>query len=176
MVMMCRSSTVFAVLVALPAIIRVAAQTPAPAVDLAPLRFLLGDWQAVDTAPGESGAFSFKLAVQDHVIVRTNEASYAADRQHQASRHDDLMVVYADGGTLKAEYFDNEGHVIRYAVHVRGANHVVFLSDAKPSEPRYRLTYTAGAGGLLKGQFEIAPPGSPETFKPYLSWSARRAR
>lgn len=171
-----RWSTLFAVLVAFMAPICVAAQTPTSAVDLAPLRFLLGDWQAVDTAPGESGAFSFKLAVQDHVIVRTNEAGYAADRQRPASRHDDLMVVYAEGGTLKAEYFDNEGHVIRYAAHVRGADHVVFLSDAKPSEPRYRLTYTTGADGLLKGQFEIAPPGSPETFKPYLAWSARRAR
>src|ERR1043166_2486831 len=45
---------------------------------LSHLRFLVGDWRAVDTPAGETGAFTFKLAVQDHVIVRTNEARYAA--------------------------------------------------------------------------------------------------
>src|SRR5437667_8893006 len=69
---------------------------------LSPLRFLIGDWQAIDTPPGESGAFAFKLAVQDRIIVRTNEAVYAATAERAASRHDDLLVIYSEKGSLKA--------------------------------------------------------------------------
>ena len=141
---------------------------------LSPLRFLVGDWQAIETPAGETGAFTFRFAVQDHVIVRTNEAVYAATPQHPASRHDDLMVVYREGGAIKADYFDNEGHVIRYAVEPRGDNAAAFVSEPVADEPRYRLTYTISPNGTLLGSFEIASPAAPDAFKPYLSWKARK--
>jgi len=142
---------------------------------LSPLHFLLGEWIAVNTPAGESGSFSFRLEVQNHVIVRRNEARYDATPERAASRHDDLLVIYNEGGSLKADYFDSEGHVIRYAVQPRSADGgVVLVSTPAPGEPRYRLTYTRGADGILVGSFEIAAPGSPEAFKPYLSWKARR--
>lgn len=141
---------------------------------LSSLGFLIGDWQAVDTPPGESGTFTFKLAVQDHIMVRTNEATYAATAERPASRHDDLLVIYSERGSLRADYFDSEGHVIRYGVRPQNANVIVFVSDPSPSEPRYRLTYTAAADGVLLGSFEIASPAAPETFNPYLSWKARK--
>jgi hypothetical protein len=138
------------------------------------LHFLLGEWRAVDTPPGEAGAFTFKLEVQNHVIVRSNEATYAATAHRPASRHDDLLIVYSESGSLKADYFDSEGHVIRYAVTAPEDHVVVFVSNPIPHEPRYRLTYRAGANGALLGSFEIAPPDSPGTFKPYLSWKATK--
>ncbi len=138
------------------------------------LRFLLGEWTAVDTPTGEGGAFSFTLAVQDRVMVRSNEARYEATADRPASRHDDLMVIYSDSGILKADYFDSEDHVIRYTVHADAADAVTFISDPLPGEPRYRLAYQAGSAGLLNGSFEIAPPGAPEAFKRYLVWKARR--
>jgi hypothetical protein len=141
---------------------------------LSPLRFLIGDWVAIDTPAGETGAFAFRLAVQDHVIVRTNEADYSATAERPASRHEDLLVVYSENGSLKADYFDSERHVIRYSAQPRQPAGVVFISDLSPREPRYRLTYTAGSDGFLAGSFEVAPPGSPDAFKPYLSWKARR--
>jgi len=146
----------------------------APEDPLAPLRFLAGDWIAIDTPAGETGSFTFKLAVQDRVLVRSNEANYTATPERAASRHEDLLLIYSENGSLKADYFDSEGHVIRYAVQPRQPNAVVFLSDPGPREPRYRLTYTVASDGVLIGSFEIAPPGSPESFKPYLSWKARR--
>lgn len=144
------------------------------ATDLSPLNFLLGDWQAIDTAPGETGRSVFTLRVQDHVIVRDNEASYPAAGGRPASRHDDLMVIYGENGSIRADYFDNEGHVIRYAVRPQGSGRVVFVSDAIAREPRYRLTYAVGADGVLNGSFEIAGPGAPEAFKPYLAWKAKK--
>ncbi|PYR07189.1 MAG: hypothetical protein DMF99_23870 [Acidobacteria bacterium] len=160
---------------ALAAIVMVVVLTaPLGADDLAQLKFLIGRWQAIDTAAGESGSFTFELAVQDHVMLRRNEAIYEATNRRPSSRHDDLMAIYSEGGSLKADYFDNEGHVIRYSVQPRGGNRVVFLSDAKTSEPRYRLSYSIGADGALTGTFEVAAPGSGDAFNPYLSWRARR--
>ena len=141
---------------------------------LAPLRFLLGEWKAIDRPPGESGSFTFKTSVQDRVIVRTNEAVYPATDKRPASRHDDLMVIHDDRGALKADYYDSEGHTIRYDVQVPGPGRVVFVSAPSPEGPRYRLSYTVDSDGVLKGTFEIAPPGTPEAYKPYLSWSARK--
>ena len=155
-------------------IVLVAHATRAQTDPLSPLRFLIGDWVAIDMPPGETGSFTFKPAADGHVIVRNNEANYAATAERAASRHDDLLVIYSENGSLKADYFDSEGHVIRYGVVSRMPNAVVLVSDPNPREPRYRLTYTTGAAGVLLGSFEIAAPGSPDAFKPYLSWKARR--
>jgi len=156
---------------------------PAPEDPLAPLRFLVGEWIAIDAPAGETGSFTFRLAVQDRVLVRTNEANYAATPERAASRHEDLLLIYSENGSLRADYFDSEGHVIRYAIVSRFTTSsakaavttgVMFLSDPNPREPRYRLTYIVASDGVLGASFEIAPPGSPESFKPYLSWKARR--
>jgi hypothetical protein len=144
---------------------------------LRPLQFLLGEWEAIPSGkPGDAaGGFNFAPSLQDRVIVRTNHADYPASAGKPASRHDDLMVIYADGESVKADYYDSEGHVIRYAVQTRGGAEAVFTSEVSPATPRYRLTYTSAADGTLQGKFEIARPGS-EAFTPYLSWSARRVR
>jgi len=163
------------VALALAATLAAAVGTQAqPPRDLSALGFLLGDWEAIGSPSGESGAFIFSLAVQDRAIVRTSYAKYDARDGRAASRHDDLMLIYVEDGALKADYVDSEQHVIRYVVEPRAANDVVFLSEVKAGNPRYRLTYTLGADGILTGQFEIAPPDSPDGFKPYLSWKARK--
>ena len=90
----------------------------APPKGLEPLRFLLGDWQADGGGkPGEaSGGFTFASGLQERVIVRTNYAEYLAAADKPSSRHDDLMVLYAaESGEIRADYYDSEGHVIRYA-------------------------------------------------------------
>jgi hypothetical protein len=145
-----------------------------PPKSLVPLRFLLGDWEAIPDSSGATGGFSFAPRVQDHIIVRTNYSiSPAADGK--PSRHDDLMVIFEEAGTVRADYFDNEGHVIRYVAQPQ-AGSVAFVSEIKPAEPRYRLTYDLGADGILNGRFEVAPPGKPDAFTQYLAWKARKRR
>jgi hypothetical protein len=75
------------------------------------MRRLLLDWQALETPAGESGAFTFKLTVRNHVMVWSNEAIYSATADRPASRHDDLLMFYSEAGALKADYFDNEGQI-----------------------------------------------------------------
>jgi hypothetical protein len=170
----CVAATVVFVGVALAGATAVS-QTPAPeSASLRALRFLAGEWKAVDLAPGEDGGFTFRFAVQDRALVRESYARYPASNDRPASRHDDLMVIFVEGQAMKADYFDNEGHVIHYAVHPQRDRGVVLVSSATSSEPGYRLTYALTDGGVLSGRFEIAPPGSADAFKMYLTWSARK--
>ena len=151
------------------------AKTPTP---LSALTFLLGKWVATGGGtPGQaSGQTTFALNLQDHVIVRTNEAEYPATKDRPASRHDDLMVIYAvENGDLRADYYDSEGHTIRYALSFPAGGQVVFTSDDVTGQPRYRLTYMTAESDQLDGSFEVAPPGQ-DAFKTYLTWQSRRAQ
>jgi hypothetical protein len=52
----------------------------------------------------------------------------------------------------------------------------VFVSELAAGEPRYRLSYQLEPSGLLKGEFAIASPGTPDDFKTYLSWQSRKTK
>ncbi len=150
-----------------------------PGSDWEALQSLAGEWIGVGTGtPGQgSGAFSFTADLQGRVLDRRNRAGYPAANGRPAALHDDLTVHYRDpsGGRVRAIYFDNEGHVIHYAVDV-SADHkrITLLSDAAPSEPRFRFTYTLTGARSLTLKFEIAPPGKPDRFATYLEGGARR--
>ena len=106
--------------------------------------------------------------------MRTSYAEYPATETKAASRHDDVMILFSvPGAGVRADYYDSEGHVIRYDVRSPAPGEAVFLSDATAGAPRFRLRYRLDAG-TLKGEFEIAPPGS-EAFQRYLTWESRKA-
>jgi hypothetical protein len=125
-----------------------------------PLQFLAGEWIGEGAgSPGESsGACSFTFDLQRKVMIRR---SYA---ESSNGRHDDLMVIYLSKA-LKAIYFDNEGHVIDYAVEA-GPDSVRFLNE------QYRLTYRKAGEDKLTLDFDIAPPGKP--FANYLHAMLRK--
>jgi hypothetical protein len=144
---------------------------------LEPLVFLLGTWGAAGSGtPGAAtGTATFARGLQDRVIIRTSFAEYPATPGNPASRHDDMMIIHAtDRAGVRADYYDNEGHVIRYAVTIAGNGDAVFLSDVASGEPRYRLTYKLTPHGVLRGTFAVAPPGKPDAFEQYLAWESRR--
>lgn len=145
--------------------------------ELEPLAFLLGDWAASGTGqPGEgSGRAEFTRSLQDRVILRRSYAEYPAAPARPESRHDDLMVIYlATGGAIRADYYDNEGHVIHYLVNVPVPGQAVFISEAAVGEPRFRLGYQLESASVLRGKFEIAAPGAPEAFNEYLTWESHK--
>ena len=149
---------------------------PTEPAELRPLAFLIGEWSASGAEqPGAaSGRAVFARGLQDRVIVRTSYAEYPAVAGNPGSRHDDLMIIYAASGGVRADYYDNEGHVIRYVVSSPAPGHAVFLSEAVGGEARFRLSYTLEATGVLRGELAIAPPGAPDSFKQYLSWESRK--
>jgi hypothetical protein len=157
-----------------------AAQQLAPAPNWKSLDFLIGDWTGSGGGgPGQgSGNFSFHFDLEKQVVLRKNSADYPAANDRAAYHHEDLMVIHPDdqSNNFSADYFDSEGHVIRYRVQPGApGGTAIFVSDAMASRPRYRLTYKKIASGV-EGSFEIAPPGKPEDFKLYLKWTAAHDR
>jgi hypothetical protein len=145
--------------------------------ELKPLAFLVGEWDSSGSGePGSaSGIAAFRWSLQDRVMVRTNVADYPGAGGRPASRHDDLLIIYVSGTAVRADYYDSEGHVIRYSVRAPAPGQAVFLSDEVPGEPRFRLTYMLTAEGRLDGRFESADPGTA-VFKPYLTWHSRKVK
>ena len=141
--------------------------------------FLLGKWTAEGGGqPGQAstGGFSFDSDLQGKILVRRNYSDYPATGNKAGFRHDDLMVIYQEPqkGT-SAVYFDNEGHSIHYAVSLSDDKKTItFVSDVTPSTPRFRLIYRRLKDDSLSVEFDIAPPGRPDSFSKYVEGRARR--
>ena len=128
----------------------------APASTLDSLRFLQGDWIA------EGGSFSLRPELDGKILVRRNHSQPTGGNPHE-----DLMVIHPGA----ADYWDNEGHVIHYAVTADGRS-AVFLSREDGAGPRFRLTYVSTGAHTVSIKFEIAPPGKP--FQSYLEGKVHR--
>lgn len=126
---------------------------------------LVGTWEADKAADGTTGGFTLEYALGGKALLRNNHS----DKGDQ--HHEDLMIVFIENGKTRAEYWDNEGHVIRYDANVEGKK-AVFLSDAVEGQPRFKLTYDWSNDKALGISFEIQPPGG--AFKPYLSGTAHK--
>jgi hypothetical protein len=138
-------------------------------------QFLMGEWVG-EGGGASAGGFSFSTELQGAVIVRRNFAEYPPTKDKPDYRHEDLMVIYPQAGSgTRADYFDNEGHVIHYGVTFSlHSDTLVFLSEISPIAPRFRLSYIKTGDTTLNIRFEIAPPGNPETFSPYIEASAHK--
>lgn len=151
------------------------AQAPDP---FAPVRFLAGDWAGEGAGdPGKgSGDSSFTFELGGKALVRRSVSAYPARDGRPATRHEDLMTVFAEGGKLKAFYLDNEGHVIRYdATALDTGEGVVFRSEPGPG-PTFRLTYRSLGADAVSVAFAIAPPGKPDAFTTYVEGTTRRKK
>jgi hypothetical protein len=142
------------------------------------LEFLLGEWTgAGGGAPGQGeGTLVFHFDLQKQVLLRRNHVNFPATLERPAFAHDDLTVIYQDPvGCMRAVYFDNEKHVIHYSVTIdEDEDEVMFVSEAVPSEPRFRTTYLQEPDGSLAIHFEIAPPGNPGGFSVYTEGNVIR--
>jgi hypothetical protein len=141
-----------------------------------PFQFLIGDWVGSGSGkPGEgTGEFSLKFDLDQKILLRRNRNQLAPTANQPAGAvHEDLMIIYQQpgSGAFRADYFDNEGHVIRYAISI--AQHTaVFESDEPGNATRFKLTYELKSDGLLSITFAIAGPGKP--FQTYVSGTVRR--
>ena len=154
-------------------------QVPSSPPGLESLSFLVGEWvgDGGGTGPGQgTGTFTYAYDLDGKILVRKNLANYPATRDRPAYTHNDLLITYpGPSNSLKAVYFDNEGHVINYTVSISlDRSRITFLSDIVPSAPRFRLAYTKVSATELKILFEIAPPGKPDEFAPYIEAKAKR--
>lgn len=132
------------------------------------VRGLLGSWQGSDPARHTAGRFTLAPDLGGKILVRHN-----ADDTPQG-RHEDLMIVFHTPGGLRASYYDNEGHVLGYAI-TAAADRVELISDAMPGAPRFKLTYEIHGADELAIDFAIAMPGTSD-FKHYTGGTVHRIR
>jgi hypothetical protein len=153
-------------------------QTAAKPDPWARLRFLLGTWEAKTTGGNAqaqgTGAYTFRLELNDHLLARHSSYASCKGPEDFNCEHGDLLYIYpeAPGQDLRAIYFDNEGHVIHYAVSVPRPGTVVLESDPGEPGPQFRLSYELNEA-VLAGKFQIKMPGQAD-FGSYLEWSGGR--
>jgi len=131
-----------------------------------PLRGLLGTWEGADQARGTSGRFTLAPDLGGHVLVRRNHDDTPR------GPHDDLMIVFQSPTGFRASYFDNEGHVINYAITVSGP-HIELASDEVPGAPRFKLVYEIKSADEVAIDFAMAMPGAAD-FKHFTGGTVHR--
>jgi hypothetical protein len=151
---------------------------PAPAHNpFESLSFLEGTWGATvqnSATVSSTGRYTFVRELDGHVMARhgTLDPNCKAPTTFDCA-HGDLLYVFqeAPGSELKAIYFDNEGHVIRYDISTPSPTSAVFLSPAGQG-PQFRLSYDLKSG-VMTGKFQIHIPGQSD-WRTYLEWSGKR--
>jgi hypothetical protein len=142
-------------------------------------QFLIGDWEGQGTGkPGDGvGGFTLQPDLDGKVLVRKNHADYPAGNGRPAFSHNDLMIIYPGDKTPFAIYFDNEGHVINYAIAFNDSTGaIVFTSEASANAMRFKLTYTPVGKDKVNIKFEIAQPDKPDAFSTYIEATAVRKK
>lgn len=137
----------------------------------APLRFLIGTWDArsVNGDVQSSGSYVFQTELRGHVLARHAATKDCKGPLDFNCEHSDLLYIYAEGSSYQAIYFDNEGHVIHYNVSTPAPATAVFLSDEKQPGRQFRLVYGL-KNGVMNGKFQLKAPGQAE-FRSYLEWT-----
>jgi len=137
--------------------------------------WLMGEWIGEGNGqPGQGGGtFSFKLDLDQRILVRKSHSEYPATASKPEIIHDDLMVVYPDysGNPGKAIYFDNEGHTINYSI-TYSDHSIVFTSDKIPNTPIFRLSYLLLDNATVNTKFEMSQDG--EKFFTYIEGKSKK--
>lgn len=149
-------------------------------MDWSAWKFLLGEWEGGHAGdPGQgTGTFSFSFDLDENILLRKNHTVFPPTKERQGYYHDDLLIIYNEyNGEKRGIYFDNEQHVIHYAVSVSpDGNTLTLESNPLPSMPQFRFTYIKTGPDSIIGRFEMTPPGKPGAFFTYLEGPARRKK
>ncbi len=139
--------------------------------------FVLGTWEGEGGGePGQgTGGFTFAPELDGRILVRRSFTEFPPHEGRPAFRHDDLIIVDRDdAGTIRATYWDNEGHRIDYEVtDSETPRAITFQTREKPGAERIRFIYWDRGPGRLEFTFDLAAPGASE-FTTHVRGNARR--
>jgi hypothetical protein len=139
--------------------------------------WLIGTWTGEGTGePGKGGGiFSFTLDLDKKIMIRKSHSEYPATTDKPKIVHDDLMIVYPDysGIPSKGIYFDNEGHIINYAITC-SESEIVMVSQKIEHVPVFRLTYSLLSPGFINTKFEMSQDG--EIFTTYIEGKSKKMK
>jgi len=137
--------------------------------ELAAVSFLIGDWvsgrgDVADTGQQSTGSSHIQLVANGGALLRQDRTNLFDKNGRAAGGLDQVMLVYPEGGTLRADYSDGQ-HVIHYtSAAVEAGKSVTFSTSPSAAAPMFKLNYTLDDPNTLAVTFSMAPPGS-STFR-----------
>jgi len=152
---------------------------PALKPELAPLAFLVGNWDSgegkvADTGGTSKGGSVFTMESDGAAILRRDHTETFDKAGKPAGAFHQTMLIYPDGNGLRADYVDGEGHAIHYtSAAVTAGKSVTFISAAGQG-PVFRLTYELQSPDVLAVSFGMTPPGSDQ-LRPIATGTLKRA-
>lgn len=170
---------------ALVALIGTLASAQAPRPDyLAPVRFMVGDWQGAASGEPGSGTASrhYAFALKGQFLHERNTTTYPPQEQNKAGEVHEHWSFFSYDKQRKAvlfRQFHQEGFVLTYALNpaLSTATKLVFESEQVeniPSTWKARETYELTSGDAFTETFEIAQPGQPFTLYSQTRFTRRK--
>jgi hypothetical protein len=145
------------------------AKPPRLSDPLVGLGFLVGDWKSedgtvADTGGTSHGASHFTVEADGKMLLRRDRTETFDKTGKPTGSFGQIMLIYAEGGAIHADYGDGEGHVIHYtSVEMDPGRLAVFTAPATASSPGFLLSYTATTSANstpdLVVEFDLRPPG-----------------
>jgi hypothetical protein len=137
--------------------------------DLAPVSFLLGRWWSDDGKVAETGQASrgrsaFSVEAGGAALLRRDHTDLLDKAGEVSGGLDQVMLIYAEGGRLKADYTDGQ-HVIHYTSAAVTPDRSVVFTSASGGAPTFRLAYELVDPKTLSVTFSMAAPGGSD-FRP----------
>jgi hypothetical protein len=148
--------------------------------ELAGIGFLVGDWtsgagKVADTGDTDRGGSRITIEADGAALLRSDHTETFDAHGKPTGAFHQIMLIYPEGGNLRADYSDGEGHVIHYvSAAVTAGRSVVFSGAAQPAAPSFRLAYELKAPGELAVDFAMVLPGG--AVRPIASGTLHKAR
>ncbi len=147
---------------------------------LAPLAFLVGNWNSGEGKVAETGGTSkggsvMSVESDGTAILRRDHTETFDKAGKPAGAFHQTMLIYPDGGSIHADYVDGEGHAIHYVSASVTAGKSVTFTSAAGQGPLFRLTYELQSPKVLAVTFGMTPPGASE-FRPIATGTLKKKR
>jgi hypothetical protein len=149
--------------------------------ELAGIGFLVGDWtsgagKVAGIGGTSTGGSLITVEADGGALLRRDHTEVFDAHGKPAGAFHQVMLIYPEGGSLRADYSDGEGHVIHYlSAAVIPGHSVVFTGASQPGAPTFRLGYTLSATGDLAVEFGMIPPGG-RALRPIASGVLSKGR
>lgn len=135
------------------------------------LAFLVGEWSGEEGgAMGEGKAtVSWSTELGGELLVGRHRIDFPATRKRTGTVEQDMLIIHRDssGKPTRAMLFDTAHNVTAFTVEVSAdAKTITLTSDAQPSVPRHRMTWTRESDKEVSFTHQMASPGKPDEFAP----------